>query len=227
MSDVSSVSSSSGITTQTVGSQELGETEFLELLIAQLENQDPLEPMDNSEFVAQLAQFSNVEQLVAVNEGIDILATQLLSANNVQATSLVGKEVEVNSDSVQVDEGDTEKSIAFTLSEGAEDVTLEIYDDDSNLVRTIELGSQVEGEVTVDWDLYDDEGIKVAPGTFTLSVEATDANGDDIDVDTTITGTVTGVLYDSGYAELEIGDITVSLSDVLGVYPESKAETSQ
>jgi flagellar basal-body rod modification protein FlgD len=222
MSAVSGVSPNAGAIAEAVGGQNLGKTEFLELLIAQLENQDPLEPMDNSEFVAQLAQFSSVEQLVAVNDGINILATQLLSTNNVQASSLVGRTVEVSSDTVPVKEGDTEKSIGFTLHEDAEEVKVNIYDEDSNLVRTIELGSQLEGEGMITWDLYDDEGIKVPPDTYTLNVEATDADGEDIDVDTTITGTVTGVLYESGFAELQIGDITASLSDVLGIYRETE-----
>jgi len=204
---------------QPVGSQELGKTEFLNLLVTQLKNQDPLQPMDNTEFVAQLAQFSNVEQLVSVNEGINILGMQQMSMTNAQAASLIGKDVEVRSDAFSVGATDTEVSAAFNLEGDAADVKVNIRDASGSVVRTIELGPQAEGEVGFDWDLRDDNGVKMAPGTYRIDVAAVDADGGSITWEPKVHGTVDGVTYDSGYPELVIGSVKAQMSDILGVYP--------
>ena len=223
--EVTSTTATSGMyTTETVGNQDLGQTEFLQLLVAQLENQDPLQPMDNTEFVAQLAQFSNVEQLVAVNEGINILGLQQLSMSNAQAASLIGTKVEVNSDSFTVNASDTEIGAAFSLDGDASEITVQIRDSDGEVVRTLELGSQAEGDVSFEWDIRDDNGIKQPTGAYSFDVTATDENGESVSWDPKVTGVVDGVSYDSGYPELVIGDIEVLMSDVLGVYPVSEAD---
>jgi flagellar basal-body rod modification protein FlgD len=220
MTDVSSVSSAttgtSG-TSNTYGSSELGEEQFLQLLVAQMQYQDPLEPMSNSEFVAQLAQFSNVEQLVGVNEGINYLYLSQQSMGNVQASSLIGKEVEVKSDELTVESTDTSKSAAFTLSDDAETVTVKFRNAEGDVVRAIDLGQQSAGEVQCEWDLLDGNGNKVSPGTYTVEVTATDIDGTAVTAETQVSGTVTGVSYESGVAELEIGDINAYLADIISV----------
>ena len=218
--EVSSTTQSSGMyTPEAVGNQDLGKTEFLQLLVTQLQNQDPLQPMDNTEFVAQLAQFSNVEQLVAVNEGINILGMQQMSMTNAQAVSMIGKEVQVRSDSFSVGASDTEVNAAFTLDDDAADVKVNIRDSEGNLVRTIELGAHAEGDVEFEWDIRDDNGVKLSPGTYSIDVSATDADGGTVTWDPKVTGTVTGVSYESGYPELELGEVKAQMSDVLGVFP--------
>ena len=220
--EVSSTTQRSGMyAPEAVGNQDLGQTEFLQLLVAQLENQDPLQPMDNTEFVAQLAQFSNVEQLVAVNEGINILGLQQLSMSNAQAASLIGSKVEVNSDSFTVNASDAEIGAAFTLKEDASEVTVKIRNSDGEVVRTLELGTQAEGDVAFEWDIIDENGVKQPTGKYSFDVTATDADGEDVSWDPKVTGIVDGVKYDSGYPELAIGEVDVLMSDVLGVYPVS------
>ena len=204
---------------ETVGSQELGKDEFLKLLVSQLQNQDPLEPMSNTEFVAQLAQFSGVEQLVAVNEGLDMLGIQQMSMSNAQAASFIGSEVQIRSDQIQVLDSDTEVHAAFQLQGDAASVTVNIRNAAGEVVRTLELGGRAEGETKLDWDLTDDNGVPVSSGSYRIDVVAKDEEGSSVQWEAKVNGVVDGVTYDAGYPELVIGDIKAQLSDVLGVYP--------
>jgi flagellar basal-body rod modification protein FlgD len=213
-----------GMYADPVGSQELGKEEFLQLLVTQLQNQDPLEPMSNTEFVAQLAQFSGVEQLVAVNEGLDMLGMQQMSMSNAQASSFIGSEVQFRSDQIQVNDGDTEVHAAFQLSGDATSVTVNIRNASGEVVRAMELGGRSEGETELEWDLLDDNGLAVGPGSYRIDVIAKDEEGASIQWEAKVRGVVDGVTYDAGYPELLIGDIKAQLSDVLGVYPSPEDE---
>ena len=208
-----------GMFSQPVGSQELGKDQFLQLLVTQLQNQDPMEPMSNTEFVAQLAQFSNVEQLVAVNEGINMLGVQQMSMSNAQAASLIGREVQIRSDQLQVRENDMETSAAFSLAGDASSVTVNIRDASGQVVRTLEMGSTPEGETQISWDLQDDNGVTVPPGSYRIDVVAENEAGESVQWEAKVRGTVDGIQYDSGYPELIIGDVKSTMSDILGVYP--------
>ncbi len=213
-----------GMASEPTGSQELGKTEFLQLLIAQLQNQDPLEPMSNSEFVAQLAQFSSVEQLVAVNEGINLLGIQQMGMTNSEAASFVGREVEVRSDKLEVRNGDETATAGFKLADDASTVEVHIRDASGAVIRTLELGAQEQGEVSFDWDCRNDDGAMVSPGTFRIDVVAEDTDGNPVSWETRVRGKVDGVNYDSGYPELVIGSIKVSMSDIVGVYPQEEEQ---
>ena len=210
----------SGMVNQPVGSQELGKEQFLQLLVTQLQNQDPLEPMSNTEFVAQLAQFSGVEQLVAVNEGLDMLGMQQMSMSNAQAADFIGSEVQFRSDQIQVLDGDSEVHAAFQLSGDAASVTVNIRNSGGEVVRTMEMGGRDEGETQLDWDLLDDNGLAVGPGSYRIDVIAKTEDGSSVPWEAKVRGIVDGVTYDAGYPELVIGDIKAQLSDILGVYPE-------
>ncbi len=208
-----------------VGGQNLGKEEFLQLLVAQMQHQDPLEPMKNSDLVAQLAQFSSVEQLVSVNEGINILGMQQMGMANAQAAEFIGKEVEVRSDKLEVTASDMSKGAAFSLEGDAESVQVKLRDEKGDVVRTIELGAQGKGEVEFDWDLRDDNGTKVPPGTYRMEIVAEDADGNAVRADTKIRGVVDGVGYEAGYPELNIGSIKAAVADVLAVFPSSDEQT--
>lgn len=201
-----------------VGNSELGKEQFLQLLVAQLKNQDPLEPMTNAEFVAQLAQFSSVEQLVSVNEGINLLGIQQMGMSNAQSADFIGKEVLVKSDRLEVRSGDTELTAAFNIKADAESVTVNIRDAQGNIVRTYDLGANAEGDISLKWDCKDGNGVKVPPGTYSIDVVATADNGSPVSWDSTIRGLVDGVSYEAGYPELTIGSIKAPVSDVIAVF---------
>lgn len=203
-----------------VGGQELDKTAFLKLLVAQMKHQDPLEPMKNTEFVAQLAQFSGVEQLVSVNEGINMLQYQQMGMSNAQASTFVGKEVEVRSDKVQVQDGNGMVQLGFQLQDRADSITVNIRDAKGTVVRSIEMGAHDAGDIKLDWDTRDHSGSFVTPGTYRIDVVAQDAEGNPIVWESRVRGMVEGVNYSGGYPELVIGSIRADLADIVGVYSD-------
>ncbi|AQT59440.1 flagellar biosynthesis protein FlgD [Cellvibrio mixtus] len=126
---------------------ELGQAAFLELMITQMNNQNPLSPQDNTEFVAQLAQFSSVEGLERLNKSFN----SFMSNNALQASSLVGRSVSVESDkSTLVSGGIVAGSTELTYP--AKDMTMRIYDNAGALIQTIPVGEVPAGETVFRWD---------------------------------------------------------------------------
>jgi flagellar basal-body rod modification protein FlgD len=126
---------------------ELGQAAFLELMITQMKNQNPLEPQDNSEFVAQLAQFSSVEGLERLNKNF----TSFMSTNALQASSLVGRSVSVESDTSTLQKGSLISGM-FDMEYSAKDTKISVYDETGSLVQTIPVGELSKGENVFRWD---------------------------------------------------------------------------
>lgn len=128
-------------------SNELGQAAFLELMITQMKNQNPLEPQDNSEFVAQLAQFSSVEGLERLNKNF----TNFMSTNALQASSLVGRSVSVETDIGQLNrDGLVSGSVDLTYS--TKDAKVDIYDEKGSLIQSVPIGELAKGENVFRWD---------------------------------------------------------------------------
>jgi len=131
---------------------ELGQNEFLKLMIAELNNQNPLDPKDNGEFIAQLAQFSQVEGLERLNKSTDTMSDNMRSSQALQASSLVGQSVivEGNDTGLMVQGGVVSSFTDLTSSVGS--ASLSIQDENGVLLEQIPLGSQPQGEMSVRWD---------------------------------------------------------------------------
>jgi len=114
----------------------LGKEDFLKLLVEQLKNQDPLNPMESTEFTAQLAQFSSLEQLTNMNESLEYSQLYQSSINNAQAVGFIGKTVKATGDSINVKDG-ISNQIQFDLARDAETVNIHIYDSSDNLVNIL------------------------------------------------------------------------------------------
>ncbi len=202
--------------------QVLGKDDFLNLLVAQLKNQDPLNPADSTEFTAQLAQFSSLEQLSNINENLEYLQGFQNSINNSQAVSFIGKDVKVNGNSIMLNDGISD-AINFELEEDACEVYVNIYDDTGGFVNVIEGGPLSAGEQTINWDGNDKNGNRVFDGKYNFEVLATDADGNMINTKTYITGRVTAVVYKNGISYLVAGDQEVPVGDVIRI-AEAKEE---
>jgi flagellar basal-body rod modification protein FlgD len=126
---------------------ELGQAAFLELMITQMKNQNPLEPQDNSEFVAQLAQFSSVEGLERLNKNF----TNFMSTNALQASSLVGRSVSVETDTSTLQNGGLISGMV-DMEYSTKDTKISIYDEAGSLVQTIPVGELGKGENVFRWD---------------------------------------------------------------------------
>lgn len=202
-------------------SQELDKDAFLKLLITQLSNQDPTSPMKNEEFVAQLAQFSSLEQLVGANERLDALAVGQMAQSGATAVSFIGKGVRMQADWLEAD-GTGPVAGSMELGSDAATVNVRITDSNGNLVKTIELKDQKAGKVAYLWDGTNSDNSPVAAGTYTVSIEAKDAEGNAVSATPTNTGVVTGLTYRNGYPELMVGDHTLTLSDIIEVIDETE-----
>lgn len=161
---------------QEAGSKgELGKNEFLELLVAQLNNQNPLEPQGNGEFIAQLAQFSQVEGIEKLNGSMGSLLSGYQSSQALQASSLVGRKVIVPTDKAVVDTSETFKA-SLVLPVSSSNVYVNVYDSVGSVVSRVNLGEQQAGNVSFMWDGKDSSGNTLPPGTYKFEAQATYAD---------------------------------------------------
>jgi flagellar basal-body rod modification protein FlgD len=200
------------------GDKAMGRDAFLKLLVAQLRHQDPLKPQDSSQFVAELAQFSSLEQTMAVNDRLDMLALQTQGLANTEVAGLVGKYATVRGSMVTSDGSGVGVPLSFELGSAAETVTVSVRNQAGEVVRTIEIGAKAAGIVKVQWDGRNDAGVVQPAGTYQISVTAKDAGGNPVTVAQQTKGTVTSVSFDKGYPVLHLDTgVSVPVSDLLGV----------
>lgn len=183
--------------------KELGQEEFLELMTAQLQNQDPMKPMESGEFLTQIAQFSTVEGVGDLNEAFATLSQSLVSNQALQAANLVGRSVLAPTGLAALGEGGT-ISGAVDLPAASNDVAVNVYDQSGQLVRRLELGSQAAGSASFQWDGLRDDGQFAPPGTYFVSGEAS-VDGRTEAVDTLLESRVRSVtLSNSGGLLLDL-----------------------
>ncbi len=181
MSTVDGVSSSSVLDKYQVKqdsatqNKELGKDQFLNLLVAQLNNQNPLEPQGNGEFIAQLAQFSTVEGVEKLNSSMETILSGYQSSQALQASSLVGRKVIVPVDKAVVDTSESFKASAV-LPTSSSNVYVNVYDSAGAVVSRINLGEQQAGNVSFIWDGKDSSGNVMKPGTYRFEAQATYGN---------------------------------------------------
>jgi len=215
--DTTSYLNSIGSGTSSSASSSMGKDDFLQILVAQLENQDPFNATDPSEMIGQLTQFSMLEQMTNMNETL----TSGLSALNMQtatsSVSYIGKTVMATGYTLSVESG-AASSTTYTLDSDVETLKAYIYDEDGSLVRTVNIGAKDSGEYDFQWDGLDDDGETVADGSYSLAIAGTDADGNDVVASTSISGVVSGVSVSSGSVMLTLKDgREVALSNVQSV----------
>jgi flagellar basal-body rod modification protein FlgD len=220
-------SSSAGSLQSSLGaSANLGEADFLKLLVAQLQNQDPLAPQDNTQFVAQLAQFSSLEQEMGINSRLDTLTAQSKGLASTDAVGLVGQVATANGATATLDGSGAGAAIDYTLGSAAADTKIQILDSSGNAIRTIDAGPQRAGLTQVQWDGKSDTGTLQPAGTYTVAVSATNTAGGAVAVDQNTTGIVQAVSFSTGSPVLELNNgVSVPISDLLEV--DSPATTQQ
>ncbi len=205
---------------QTVQNKTLGKNDFLKLMIAQMKNQNPLNPMDSKDFTSQLAQFSSLEQLQNMNASLtkSINANfQLTQAvNNTMTATLIGKEVKLNGDEIQYN-GQKSFSFGYNLQGDAKNVTVNIYNENGGLVKTFENVPNNKGEHKLSWDFTDNNGEKIPNGNYTVKVDAKAPNGSDIKADTYLTGIIDAIKFTDKGTKLLINNVGYDLSDVLEI----------
>ncbi|WP_144948864.1 flagellar hook assembly protein FlgD [Pseudomonas oryzihabitans] len=156
---------------ETKKTSQLGKDEFLKLMVAQMNNQNPLEPQGNGEFIAQLAQFSTVEGITNLNTSVSSILSGSQSSQALQASTLVGRKVIVDTDKVKVDTSADFKG-ALNLTASSPNVWVNVYNDAGNQVNRLNLGQQSSGLVNFTWDGTDASGKKLDAGTYRFEAQA-------------------------------------------------------
>jgi len=195
----------------------LGKDDFLKLLITKLTHQDPLNPMDDEAFVAQLAQFSSLEQLQNVNNSLEESLNwdylQMQTINNTMATGLIGREVKASYSGVYLD-ASNQPTISFTSSEYAQKVNVQISDSSGAVIRTLTDDEVPPGANRIVWDGLDQNGKRMTEGYYTIEVSAINADGEVFTPSTFLQGRVNGIVYREGAAYLQVDGLEIPLSEI-------------
>jgi flagellar basal-body rod modification protein FlgD len=190
---------------------QMTEIDFMNLLVTQIQNQDPLSPMDNAEFTNQITQFTMLEQLTGLGSKMDNQILMAQAINNTAMLALVGRNVTVEGDSVTVD--DKVASRSMLNAGGAGTATIEVLDEQGEVVRTYTKDIQA-GLNTITWDgkLDDDE---VAPdGSYKLRVTVEDAGGTTVPATLLMTGPVESLRYENNIAVVSVFGQDFNVADI-------------
>lgn len=209
-----STTSSTSTTSAASGTSGLGQADFMTLLVTQLKNQNPLNPQDNTAFVAQLAQFSSLQGIQDLNTTVTSLASGMQSSQALQASALVGRSVEVKTDTGYLP---TSGLIQGTISLGdsTADLQLQIYDKNNKQVMQQDFGAKAAGDLPFAWDGKSSDGSVAAAGYYKFVVTAND-NGKSTPVTTYIGANVNSVTMGANQAvTLNVNGVgQVALTDV-------------
>ncbi|HEY9274333.1 MULTISPECIES: flagellar hook capping FlgD N-terminal domain-containing protein [Achromobacter] len=195
--------------------------QFLKLLVTQLQNQDPLNPMQNAELTSQLAQISTVEGITNLKNTMLAISGQIDVSQSMNAVAMIGKGVLIPGSKIKsgVDAANPEARVVtpygLDLQGDAQKVQIRISDANGAVVRTIETVDQKPGVYTLSWDGKNDSGIVLEPGAYTVSVMATDADGKKVNAEVLSYGQVKSVAYSTEGLRLDLGlDGQTSMLDV-------------
>lgn len=189
---------------------------FLYLLTQQLKYQDPLDPMDTSEYTNQLVQYAQVEQSIQTNTYLETIVAQNVNAVATQAVSYMDQYVQALSDFVPLQDGSAKFS--YTLGSNASSCVIALQDAAGNFVKTFTGVEQSAGRHEMEWDGKDNNGNQLKDGSYTLVVTALDASGSSVEVQKTVFGKVTGVAYDGDTVAIGLGTVAVDMNSVLAIH---------
>jgi len=193
-------------------------TDFLTLLVAQLENQDPLKPQDGAEFMSQLAQLESVQGIQDLNDSFNSFSQSMLSNQALQATTLVGRDVMIQSTTGQLEQGKALTGV-IGLPEAASAVKLNVFNSAGALVRQLPLGDHKAGPLAFSWDGLGEDGQSAPSGQYTLAAQGS-VSGETTELGTAVNFNVNSVTIDPASGtmlNLAGHSSTVPLANVLQV----------
>jgi len=213
-------------TTEQDRSQTLGQDEFLTLLVAQMQNQDPLNPTDSTEWTAQLAQYSQLEQSMNLNDTMELLVDGQKTTERLSALSLIGKEAVVEGSTFTLD-GES-ADIGYKINGDVSEFDMEIQDSLGNRVATLHPSELSQGNHYLTWDGLDDNGNQMPPGDYSLVIQGQQYTETGESAVTPLVRTeVTGVDLGESGAVLITDSGEYPLSSIYGVYEQEQNTTAQ
>ena len=187
------------------GSMEAAQDRFMTLLITQLKNQDPLNPMENAEMTSQLAQMSTVTGIEKLNATVASMINSLGEMQTMQAANMIGSNVMVAGNGIYADGKGNVAFGAVDLPSPAEKVTVKIMDKDGKVVAEQDYGKQDQGVMRFAWQSNDAEGAALKEGRYSFRVEASDAAGKKMETAAMQIGTVIALTRENGKFVLDLG----------------------
>jgi flagellar basal-body rod modification protein FlgD len=216
-SGLAAISGSYVDSTQKEKDDHLGQSAFLTMMVAQLQHQDPLNPVQGTDFTSQLAQFSGLEQQINTNANLSAILKAIEDQGGDQnLLDYIGKEITCQDNLVTLANG-AAGGATFSLAEPGE-VMVSIFDDSGNQVYSYARSGLAAGTHAVEWNGQSLSGQSVADGTYRYEIQAISAAGYLQDVQATYTGTVTGLTYVNGSPQLLMGGRSVDPKSVLSVH---------
>lgn len=202
---------------RTVGNKELGKDAFMSLLLTQMKNQDPTNPLKSHEMAAQLAQFTSLEKLHNINAAVEGLRKDQQPDHNFQALNFIGRSITTDNSKIgRIDAAD-HHDVRFSLAADAESVKMVIKDAAGAPVRTLEYKGLKSGKNELSWNGMTDDGRSAPVGDYTVQVEAVAHNGRKLAAELKSEGLITGVNFTPKGPQLLIGKQVVNMADVKSI----------
>ncbi|HMN68476.1 MAG TPA: flagellar hook capping FlgD N-terminal domain-containing protein, partial [Bdellovibrionales bacterium] len=199
---------------RTAGNNELGKDAFMSLLLTQMKNQDPTNPLKSHEMAAQLAQFTSLEKMTNVAEGIQGLRADMKPNANFQALSFIGKTVMADNSKIGRTDQESTHDVRFSIPADAQKITMQVKNADGAVVRTVEFKNHKAGKNTLNWNGIMDDGQKAPIGDYNISMEAVGSNGRKLQVEMKSAGVISGVNFTGAGPQLMIGKQVINMSDI-------------
>ncbi len=218
--ETSSATSGSSTLSSTAGSSSgevIGKVQFLNLLVAQLTHQDPMNPMEGTEFTAQLAQFTSLEQLMRINENLGTLSNLDSSLIRAQAVGMIGKQILAEGNTIAMVNG-ISSNVIFSLDKATDSASVSVFNESGDLVSVVNTSALPAGQNSIAFAGFDRTGDPLPDGIYTFEVLALDADENSIEVQSFSSGIVSGVnIEEDGTTNLQIGTTTFSMGSVIQI----------
>ncbi|MBC7371522.1 MAG: flagellar biosynthesis protein FlgD [Bdellovibrionaceae bacterium] len=211
---------------RTAGNDKLDKDAFFKLMIAQMKNQDPTNPLKSHEMAAQLANFSSLEQMQNMNTTLVEMKNGQKPSENYQALNLIGKAVAGDSSAITRAASDRDHEFRFTLPMDASDAVIKVTNAEGEVLKSYDLKNLKTGENKITWNGQDEKGNKLAPGEYKFAIEAKSGEKK-IAVKTEFSGTITGINYTPEGPVLLVGSQTIKMRDVRKITDPSLLSNDQ
>lgn len=199
---------------RTVGNDKLDKDSFFKLMIAQMKNQDPTNPLKSHEMAAQLANFSSLEQMQNMNKTLEEMKNAQKPTEQFQALNFIGKAVAGDSSKIMRAKGDKDHDLRYSLPNSVQEVNIKVKNAEGEVVKAYTLKNVKAGENVITWNGIDEKGAVAPAGDYQFTAEAIGSNGQKMAVKTAFEGVITGINYSAEGPVLLVGNQAVRMRDV-------------